>query len=97
MRRLLCITFGLLMVGCDPLPVKGEGVLHPRTASPSLKNYRNDCRPGRDPDDPGCCANTLAICRITCQDDYAANGDMLYLRHCLRECEAELKLCKGRR
>jgi hypothetical protein len=86
------------MVCCDPVPVYAEGRLHPRSAYPSLKNYRSDCRPGRDPADPHCCADRLAICTIMCKDDYAENGDMLYLRHCERECEVELRECReGRR
>lgn len=98
MRLLLWFALALLLVCCDPAPVFAEGVFILRKSSPSLKNYRSDCRPGRDPADPHCCADKLAICRIQCKDDYAENGDMLYLRHCERECEGELRLCQeGRR
>ncbi|MHC1701699.1 MAG: hypothetical protein AB9900_12150 [Humidesulfovibrio sp.] len=100
MRLLFWLALGLLLVCCDPVPVRTEGRLHPRPSavSPSLKNYRSDCRPGRDPSDPNCCADKLAICRIICQDEYAENGDMLYLRNCERECEGELRACReGRR
>ncbi|MBU1229646.1 MAG: hypothetical protein KKA55_02325 [Proteobacteria bacterium] len=98
MRLLLCVFLALLLVCCDPVSVHAEGRLHPRAVAPSLKNYRGDCRPGRDPADPNCCADRLAVCRIICKDDYAENGDMLYLKHCERECEAELRLCReGRR
>lgn len=102
MRLLLWTALAFLLVCCDPVPVSAEGRLHPRTSSlsssPSLKNYRSDCRPGRDPSDPNCCADKLAICRIRCQDAYAENGDMLSLRHCERGCEGELRACReGRR
>jgi len=102
MRLLFWCALGFLLVCCDPVPVRTEGRLNPRpsavSSSPSLKNYRSDCRPGRDPSDPNCCADKLAICRIQCQDDYAENGDMMYLRNCERGCEGELRACKqGRR
>jgi len=98
MRLLFWLALGLLLTCCDPVPVAAEGRLHQRDSSPSLKNYRSDCRPGRDPSDPYCCADRLAICRIRCQDDYAENGDMMYLKHCERECEGELRACReGRR
>lgn len=93
MRLLLWILLLIFLAACDPNPVKAEGLLHPRTSSPSLKHYRSDCRPGQDPSDPNCCASALAMCRSACKDDYAENGDMLYLKHCERECEAEWKRC----
>jgi len=91
---LLAIICVIMLAACGPNPALAEGTLHPRTSSPSLQNYRSDCRPGRDPADPNCCSDTLAICRIICKDDYAENGDMLYLKHCERECEAEWKRCR---
>lgn len=97
MRLLLSFILVVGFAACDPNPVRADGTLHPRASSPSLKNYRSDCRPGRDPADPNCCADRLAICRIECKDDYAENGDMLYLKHCERECEAELKRCRAGR
>lgn len=94
MRVPLWILPVLALAACDPTPAAADGALHQRSDAPSLKNYRSDCRPGRDPDDPDCCADAFAICRITCKDDYAENGDMLYLKHCLRDCEAQLARCR---
>ena len=91
MRALLIILAFLL---AWPAAAGAEGLLYKREFSPSPKDYRSDCRPGRDPSDPNCCADKLAICRIICQDEYAENGDMMYLRNCERECEAELRACK---
>jgi len=89
MRRLLCITFGLLMVGCDPLPVKGEGVLHPAEGPPALYRAQHACTPGQIAGDPDCTKARLADCLGSCRYDFKYNGDMLYLRHCERQCEAE--------
>ena len=100
MRKVLYrIFFVVLLLAATASPAGAEGLLHRRpstlSSAPSLKNYRSDCRPGRDPSDPHCCADKLAVCRIQCKDDYAANGDMLYLKHCERGCEGELQRCQA--
>jgi hypothetical protein len=96
MRKVLHrIFFVVLLLTATASRAGAEGTLHRRDHAPSLKNFRSDCRPGRDPSDPHCCADRLSICRIQCKDDYAENGDMLYLRHCERGCEDELRACQA--
>jgi len=95
MRLLVLIVLVFLLFSCDPRPAVAEGLLHPQASPPALKKYRSDCNPGQDPADLNCCAATLALCRLQCRDDYAANGDMLYLRHCERGCEEEARACQA--
>ncbi|GEM_PF-2341800 len=94
MRKMLTLSFAALLIFCDPVTIHAEGTLHPRDSAGPRKIHVSDCRPGRDPVDLDCCGDKLANCRLQCKDDYAENGDMLYLRYCERECEEELRACK---
>ena len=94
MRKMLTLSFVVLLIFCDPAKLHAEGRLHPRDSAGPRKIQRSDCRPGRDPADLDCCGDKLAVCRLQCQDDYAGNGDMLYLRHCERGCGEELRACQ---
>jgi hypothetical protein len=97
MRLLLWILCLAIVAASVPGPVRAEGVLHPSASAPLPNKYGSGCLPGRDSADPKCCTDRLSLCHASCKDDYAANGDMLYLRHCERACGEEFRMCQEER
>lgn len=98
MRLLLWILLLTLLAACDPNPVKAEGVLHMPPllpdGSPPLYRPHPPCTPGQNATDPDCAQARRSDCLAACQHEFKYNGDMMYLRHCERECEAEWQKCR---
>jgi hypothetical protein len=66
---------------------RGEGLIHPPEGPRTLYRPQNQCAQGQLPDDPDCRKARLADCLGSCRHDFEYNGDVLYLKHCERQCQ----------
>ena len=97
MRLLSLLIFAVLAAAFGPNPALAEGVLHSppllHDGSPPLYRPQHSCTPGQNATDPDCAQAKLDDCLGRCRHDFTFNGDVMYLRWCERECEAEWAKC----